>query len=65
MLNPTKILEFMAENALSKTQFCKLCGISAGTLNKMLGGNSKIQISIIVKIVKLLDISVCDLWADA
>jgi transcriptional regulator with XRE-family HTH domain len=62
--NSIKIFTFMEENKLSKAQFCKRCGISVGTLNRLLGGSMKVRVSIIIKIASFTKISSDNLYID-
>ena len=51
----------MKENNLSKTQFCKQCDISIGTLNKMLAGCLNIKTLLGCKVCNLLNVKFDDL----
>ena len=49
------ITDYMEENKLSKNAFCKLCGVSVGTLNKILSNDcGRVRITAIIKINRLL-----------
>ena len=56
------ITNYMKENNLSKTAFCKQCKISYGVLNKILKDKSNIRLNVFFKIAKVLNIKVYELW---
>lgn len=59
----TKILEnFMKDNQLSKTQFCKLCKISPSTFQKIMTNNFHFKISALFKIAKVINIQVFQMF---
>ena len=51
----------MKENHLNKAAFCRLCGISVYSLNKILTNPKGLRVTPIVKIVNLLNIKLSDL----
>ena len=54
-----KIIEnFMLENKISKTKFCKLCKISIRTLNKIMSNNDDFRIIALFKIARVIKVQV-------
>ena len=54
----TEIVEnYLKENRMSKTAFCKLCGISPSTLTRVMN-NKNYRISALFKIAKVIKIEV-------
>ena len=53
--NSKLITAYMEENNLSKTAFCKLCGISIQTLNRFLN-NESVSVTSAVKVVLTMNI---------
>ena len=51
---------YIKQNNLSKTKFCKLCGISYYILKQMYLGNMHINIEVWIKIVEKLNINMVD-----
>ena len=56
------IENYLAANKISKTKFCKLCGISLYTLQKIMNNNRNYQIAALFKIAKLLKIQVYQMF---
>ena len=52
---------YLIENKISKTRFCKLCGISPYTLKKILN-NENYEISALFKIAKVIEIQVYQMF---
>ncbi|MBO5223504.1 MAG: helix-turn-helix transcriptional regulator [Clostridia bacterium] len=52
------IENFMMENKISKTKFCKLCKISIRTLNKIMTNNDNFRIIALFKIAKVIKVQV-------
>lgn len=52
---------YLKENKISKTRFCKLCGISPYTLKKILN-NENYEISALLKIAKVIEIQVYQMF---
>lgn len=50
VINIDLILEYIKQNNLSKTQFCKKCKVSPVTFNKILKGDKDVQFKSILKI---------------
>lgn len=54
----TEIIEnYLKENKMSKTEFCKLCGISQGTLSRIIN-NGNYRIDALFKISRVVKIQV-------
>ena len=62
--NSIKIFTFLEENKLSRTEFCKRCGIGIDTLNKLLSGNMKVRVKAIIKIVNYTNIIADDFFVE-
>lgn len=56
------IINFMKENNLSKTAFCKQCKISLRSLNKIFNDDPCLRLRTFSKISKVLNIKVYELW---
>ena len=55
----TEIIEsYMQGNNLSKTQFCKLCKISIGTLYRLLSNDINVELISFFRISKVIDIQI-------
>ena len=59
-----KIKDFMAENNLTKIQFCKECRISRETLEKILKDCYESKILAIFKIAKFMKCPIKDLFCE-
>ena len=65
MKNTTKtelIENFIKENNLSKSKFCKMCKISQSTLNKIMTNNENFKIIALFKIARVLKIQVFEMF---
>lgn len=60
-INVKIIEDYIKNNNLSKTKFCKMCGISLYNLNKILKNDLTVKIIPLLKVIKYIDISSCDL----
>ena len=59
----TKLIEnFIKENNLSKSKFCKMCKISQSTLNKIITNNENFRIIALFKIARVLKIQVFEMF---
>ena len=55
----TELIEnFIKENNLSKSKFCKICKISQSTLNKIMTNSENLRIVALFKIARVLKIQV-------
>lgn len=61
-INKALIENYLKENNMCKTKFCKVCKISPATLNKILSGNLNFSITALFKIAKMLKIYVYQLF---
>ncbi len=61
-LNINLIINFMNENKLSKSKFCKLSRISYSVLKKMLNNDDNYRISELDKLSKILKVRICELF---
>lgn len=55
---------YIVENKISKTEFCKRCKIGTQTLKKIYNHNDNYKIIALFKIARLLEIRICDLFND-
>lgn len=60
-IDMTKIYDFMKKNNLTKTGFCKLCGISIGVLHKLEKGQTNFNSLAMIKIAKVTGLKISDI----
>lgn len=59
----TEIIEnFMVENKISKTKFCKMCKISPSTLNKIMTNDDNFGIIALFKIARVIKVQVYQMF---
>ena len=59
----TEIIEnFMLENKISKTKFCKMCKISPSTLNKIMANDDNFGIITLFKIARVIKVQVYQMF---
>ena len=59
----TELIEnFIKDNNLSKSKFCKMCKISQSTLNKIMTNNENFRIIALFKIARFLKIQVFEMF---
>lgn len=59
----TELIEnFIKENNLSKSKFCKKCKISQSTLNKIMTNSENFRIIALFKIARVLKIQVFEMF---
>ena len=63
-VNIELITNYLKENNLSKTKFCKVCNVSIKTLNKILSGNLNFIIHLLFRIVNVLNIEFYEILSD-
>lgn len=56
------IENFIKDNNLSKSKFCKMCKISQSTLNKIMTNNENFKIIALFKIARVLKIQVYQMF---
>ena len=56
------IENFIKENNLSKSKFCKMCKISQRTLNKIMTNSENFRIIALFKIARVLKIQVFEMF---
>ena len=61
-INIELIENYIKDKRLTKKQFCSLCNISYGTLNKLIKGQTNIRIRAIIKIVKTIGTNLSSLF---
>lgn len=64
ILNVNVFEKCMLDNHLSKSAFCKKCGISLSTLNKILSGNNAIRLTSLLRIHEKMGIALYDMVND-
>ena len=57
-----KIKNFILENKISKTKFCKMCNISTSTLNKILTNDDNFGIIALFKIAKVMKVQIFQMF---
>lgn len=58
----TEIIEnFIKENSLSKTKFCKMCKISPSTLKKIMTEDTDFGVVALFKIARVLNVHIREL----
>ena len=59
----TKLIEnFIKENNLSKSKFCKMCKINQIRLNKIMTNSENFKIIVLFKIARVLKIQVFEMF---
>lgn len=59
----TELIEnFIKDNNLSKSKFCKMCKISQSTLNKIMTNSENFRIIALFKIARVLKIQVYQMF---
>ena len=60
--NIERIMGFMKENNLSKRKFCKLCGFSMTTLNKVLNDDLSLRSPVLLKLSRAMNVEIKELF---
>lgn len=61
LVNTQLIKNYINDNKLTKTAFCKRCKISIGTLNRIFS-EKNVDIRAIFKIARIMNKNICDLF---
>ena len=61
-MNPLRIIDYIRENKLTKTQFCKMCNISTSTLDTLVYYGKSVDFSIMEKIAEGMNVGVYALY---
>lgn len=61
-LNIKVFINYMKENNLSKTKFCKMCKVSPFVLQKILQNNCTFRITALFKIARVMKIQVYEMF---
>lgn len=56
-LNVKLIKNYIKKNKLSQKEFCELCGISVGTLKRLIGGKSNMRLPSLLKVRRVLGVT--------
>lgn len=62
IIDVQKIKNYIKEHNLSKASFCKKCGISPQSLNKVIRGSVNVDIKLLFKIAWAMDLHVKDMF---
>ena len=60
--NIVLIIDYLITNKMSRVNFCKECGITLYALNKVLKNETLIDLNIIKKIAKYLNVKTSDMF---
>lgn len=61
-INVDMIKNYLTENKLSNTAFCKVCKISPSTLNKIISNKDNFRIIALLKIARVIKVQVHQLF---
>lgn len=61
-INVNLITTYLKENKMSKTKFCKMCGINFSTLKKILNNQKNFKVNALFKIAKVLNMQVYEIF---
>ena len=61
-MNPLKIIKYIRQNKLTKSEFCKMCNISATTLDSIIYYGKSVDFSVVEKISATIGIGVYELY---
>lgn len=61
-INVNLIKTYLKENKMSKTKFCKMCGINFSTLKKILNNQKNFKVNALFKIAKVLNMQVYEIF---
>lgn len=62
-INTDLIINYLFLNKLTKSEFCKMCKISYGTLEKVMSKNQNFNISALFKIAKVLNVKIHEIFS--
>lgn len=62
IINTDLVFNYLKENNLTKTQFCKLCKITSSTLNKVLNNKHNLKLRTLFKIARQLNVKISELF---
>lgn len=60
-INSKLIQKYMKENQLTQKEFCEVCGICEGTLKRMLDGGYNSRLTSVLKVRKVLKVTLNEL----
>lgn len=61
-INVNLIKTYLKENKISKTKFCKMCGINFLTLKKILNNQKNFKVNALFKIARILNLQVYEIF---
>ena len=61
-INKRLIVDYMCKHNLTKSSFCKLCGITSNSLNKILANDFSVTIAPIFKVSKTINVHLCEMF---
>ncbi|MBO5394794.1 MAG: helix-turn-helix transcriptional regulator [Clostridia bacterium] len=62
LYNVKPIEDFMTQNKLTKTEFCKRCGLDLGTLDRVLLGHVNMRVQALIKLSQYMQVSIAELF---
>ncbi len=63
LINTNLINFYIKEKGITKKAFCESCDISTNTLNNVLKNDKDIFIGTLLKIVRVMNIKLCEIFA--
>jgi len=61
-MNPLKIIEYIRQHNISKSQFCKMCNITLSALDSIVYYGKNVDYSVVEKIADAMGIGVYELY---
>ena len=61
-MNPLKIIEYIRQHKLTKSEFCKMCNISIATLDNIIYYGHNVDYKIAEEISNVMEIGVYELY---
>lgn len=58
LYNVKLIEDFMKENRITKTEFCKRCGLDLGTLDRVLLGHVNMRVQALIKLSEYMQVPI-------
>ena len=56
------IKNYITQEKITKTEFCKRCQIGIGTYNKIMKNNTNIRLTVLFKIARVINIPVFNMF---
>ncbi len=61
-INTKRIFEYLKKSNMSKSVFCKKCGISYSTFQNLMAGGEHVRILAVYKIARFLKVQLCEMF---